>query len=234
MRLARGSGPPLAAVILSAAILTILAYAIFPIPPSSSGPSSSLLSSLPPLPFIILTVLLWTLASLSVIFFRDPERAVGEGIVSPADGKVCRVSSGPGGTIISIFMNIHNVHVNRAPMDGVITHTRHSPGGHVPAFTKDSERNERYRTVIRGSIGDVEVIQIAGTLARRIVPFVSEGEEVKKGQRIGMIRFGSRVDIILPPEVVSAVKEGSRVLAGTSSIAHVPSAAGREGGRGGD
>ena len=156
-----------------------------------------------------------------LIFFRDPERKIPpEGIVSPADGVVKFVEYRDNRVRIGIFMNIYDVHVNRAPISGKIEDIRHVFGSYIPAFKKDSERNERTYITMETSIGRVEVVQIAGALVRRIVRYVSEGDEVKKGQRIGMIRFGSRVDVILPSDRVKIIaEEGDRVKAGESVIA---------------
>jgi len=154
-------------------------------------------------------------------FFRDPEREIGEGIVSPADGKVRKVGTIGGRTFISIFMNVHNVHVNRAPMDGTIRRIEHISGGFVPAFKKGSDRNERVKMTIGGKSGVFEVVQIAGTVARRIVPYRCVGDKLEKGERFGLIRFGSRVDLVfvLPRGYDVKVKEGDKVLAGSTTLA---------------
>ncbi len=156
-----------------------------------------------------------------LLFFRDPERvAPTEGIVSPADGVVKHIKNDGGAVRIAVFMNVHNVHVNRAPMDGRITDIRHVFGGYLPAFKKESERNERTYITMDTEIGRIEIVQIAGAMVRRIVTYVREGDEVRKGQRIGMIRFGSRVDLILPGKKVKVmVKLGDKVKAGESVIA---------------
>jgi len=156
-----------------------------------------------------------------LFFFRDPEREIPpEGIVSPADGVVRFIEDDGKNTRIGVFMNIHDVHVNRAPISGRVVDIRHVFGSYIPAFKKDSERNERTYMTIESPIGNVEVVQIAGALVRRIVTYVNEGDFVKKGERIGMIRFGSRVDVILPSDRVKVIAEkGDRVKAGESVIA---------------
>jgi len=153
-----------------------------------------------------------------IIFFRDPERTPcgDEGdAVSPADGKVISIQH----RTVCIFMNIHNVHVNRAPLGGMVTHIDYKPGGYIPAFNKDSEVNERNHVLIETDSGILELTQIAGVLTRRIVSYISEGTRVKRGERIGMIRFGSRVDVTLPEGYVFTVKLNDNVKAGETIIA---------------
>lgn len=151
-------------------------------------------------------------------FFRDPERTTkicDHCLFSAADGKVIDVSNGK----VCVFMNIHNVHVNRSPISGTVRSIEHKKGGHIPAFNKDSERNERTVTVIESVHGNVEVTQIAGVLVRRIVSYLQEGGEVVSGQKIGMIRFGSRVDVTIPSNFELLCKVGDRVYAGETIIA---------------
>lgn len=153
-------------------------------------------------------------------FFRDPERPIGEGVVSPADGVVTEVREGEdGGSVVVVFMNVHNVHVNRAPFMGKVIKRSHQPGSHLPAWSKDSERNERMTWDLDTAHGPIRVVQVAGLLARRIVPYAKEGQFLKKGERIGIIRLGSRVDVHLPPGVEAAVKPGDRLLAGSTTLA---------------
>jgi phosphatidylserine decarboxylase len=144
-----------------------------------------------------------------LLFFRDPKRFIGEGIVSPADGKVSEARSRNGRAFVSIFMNVHNVHVNRAPLAGTVMEVKHIPGGYVPAFNKEAENNERVIARLGTARGTVIITQIAGTVARRIVPYLSAGDRVEKGDRIGLIRFGSRVDMsfTLPGNMELKVKE---------------------------
>jgi len=160
---------------------------------------------------IILTLLI-------IIFFRDPERTTSgddDDIVSPADGTVIRVRD----RTIYIFMNVHNVHVNRSPLAGTVTHIDYKPGGFIPAFNKDSDVNERNHVVIKSDYGILELTQIAGVLTRRIVSYISEGSHVDRGERIGMIRFGSRVDVVIPEGYGFIVKKGDKVKAGETIIA---------------
>ncbi|MCL2554723.1 MAG: phosphatidylserine decarboxylase [Actinomycetia bacterium] len=153
-------------------------------------------------------------------FFRDPEREITEGrVVSPADGVVQSIMPWKDGrTRVAIFMSPLNVHVNRAPLSGTVASVEHIPGGYVPAFNKESENNERVVWHFDTEIGDVEVIQIAGAVARRIVPYVPRGCKVEQGERIGLIRFGSRVDVYLPEGVEPAVEVGQTTTAGVTRL----------------
>ncbi|MFD9947484.1 phosphatidylserine decarboxylase [Nonomuraea sp. NPDC059023] len=161
------------------------------------------------------------LAGLMLWFFRDPERKLGQGrLLSPADGVVQSIHPWPDGrTRVSIFMNPLNVHVNRAPCTGTVTSLAHIPGGYLPAFDKDSDRNERVVWHLRTDLGDVEFAQIAGAVARRVVPYVNAGEVVRQGDRIGLIRFGSRVDVYLPEGLTPAVSVRQRTRAGQTPLA---------------
>ncbi|MEA3199713.1 MAG: phosphatidylserine decarboxylase [Thermoplasmata archaeon] len=164
----------------------------------------------------------FALAILMLNFFRDPERAAGAGLVAPADGVVQSIDEWEDGrTRVAIFMNPFNVHVNRAPLDAVVGSVEHVAGGFVPAFDKESERNERVVWHFETAAGDVEVIQIAGAVARRIVPYLAKGDKVRKGERFGMIRLGSRVDTFLPPGVAPAVKLGEITVAGETTLARL-------------
>jgi len=154
-----------------------------------------------------------------LVFFRDPERLSEShdptDVVSPADGRVLKIQDNK----LSIFMNIHNVHVNRSPVDGEVVDVQYHKGGRVPAFFKDSDRNERNMITIHTRIGNVIVTQISGAVIRRIVCYVKQNEMVTRGQRIGMIRFGSRVDVVLPLNYSFIVSTGQKVKAGETTIA---------------
>jgi phosphatidylserine decarboxylase len=171
-------------------------------------------------------------------FFRDPDRQtpVREGlVVSPADGLVQSVSAavpppelGLGDMAlprVSVFMNVFDVHVNRIPVDGTIRRIAYVAGAFVNAsLDKASEANERNGLVLERADGrTLGVVQIAGLVARRIVCWVSEGERVRAGQRLGMIRFGSRVDVYLPAGVAPLVGPGQRMIAGETVIADLSS-----------
>ncbi len=155
--------------------------------------------------------------SLFVIFFhRDPDRSPrGDGMVSPADGRV--VLAGP--DKIAIFMGPYDVHVNRSPMNGLVKSTLFTAGGHYPAFLKIASNNQQNRIVIETDAGEIEVSQIAGAIARRIACYVNPGDRIVRGQRIGMIHFGSRVEVTIPRGYRHCVNLGDKVRAGESIIA---------------
>ena len=165
-------------------------------------------------------------------FFRDPERSVPtvEGaVVSPADGKVTDVSpvelNGEPCTRISIFLNVFNVHVNRSPIGGVIsdvTYKRGKFGNAMGAISADE--NEQNIVTVRGAVGTVVFKQIAGLLARRIVFTKRVGDLVACGERVGLIKFGSRVDVVLPAAAEVKVRVGDHVAGGSSLLAidHAP------------
>ncbi|GAB6184349.1 phosphatidylserine decarboxylase family protein [Thermodesulfovibrio hydrogeniphilus] len=162
-------------------------------------------------------------------FFRDPERIPPSDtgvVVSPADGKVILIRQGSKGlcphshTEISIFMSPLDVHVNRAPFDGKIKEIVYTPGKFFSAFKERAYReNENIKITLATQYGDIIVRQVAGFIARRAVCWVKEGTEIKKGERFGMIKFSSRVDICLPSEFKITIKEGDKVKAGESIIA---------------
>lgn len=156
-------------------------------------------------------------------FFRDPERVPGEGrLISPADGVVQSIDPWPDGrTRVAIFMSPLNVHVNRAPAAGTVLSVEHVPGGFVPAFNKDSDQNERVVWHFDTVLGDIEMVQIAGAVARRIVPYLFAGAKVVQGERVGLIRFGSRVDVYLPEGIRPAVTVGTKTVAGVTRLDHV-------------
>lgn len=153
-----------------------------------------------------------------VCVFRDPKRIIGRGIVSPADGTVRDVDREKG--LVSIYLALRNVHVTRSPVDGKIEGAVHKPGKHTPAFAKGTPSNERLELSITSGLGDVSVIEMTGAIARRIVPYVGAGESVGKGTKLSLIRFGSRVDVFLPPQSVKiTVEKGQRLRAGVTCIA---------------
>ena len=164
-----------------------------------------------------------------LMFFRDPERAIGTGLVAVADGKIQFIQEVHDKDIgesiqIATFMNVYNVHVNRMPIEGTIRNITHIPGGNLPAFKKESERNERVVTLIESSVGLIKVIQIAGALAKRIVWYGKKDQQLMKGQRFGMIKLGSRVDIIIPKHMKQHIKVeiGDSVCAGVDTICDLP------------
>lgn len=165
------------------------------------------------------------LAAFCLYFFRDPERTVplGHVCVSPADGKVVQLRREPDGRMrISIFLSIFDVHVNRMPISGRVRSVRYSRGSfHLAHLDSASVENEQNMLVIDDAGGDgaVEVRQIAGLIARRIVCRRKEGDFVHKGERFGLIKFGSRVDILLGDEWDIAVRLGDKVSGGATILA---------------
>jgi phosphatidylserine decarboxylase len=182
----------------------------------------------PPLGWVGTVATLWC-----AYFFRDPPRVtpLADGlVVAPADGRVSQVTAavpppelalGPAALArVSIFMSVFDCHVNRSPIGGRVERMAYRAGKFLNAdLDKASEDNERNCLLVAGAHGRVGVVQIAGLIARRIVPFVREGEEVGAGERIGMIRFGSRVDVYLPEGVWPLVSEGQTAIAGETVIA---------------
>lgn len=165
----------------------------------------------------------------SLNFFRDPDRTIPKGeniIVSPADGKVLLIKEVlPNRFIdepswqISVFMSPLNVHVNRIPIDGKVAYVKYVEGEYLVAYhDKADERNERSEIGIESSHGKVFFTQVAGYVARRIVYELKEGDNVKMGDRFGMIKFGSRVDVIVPKKWNIKVKEGDIVKAGETIL----------------
>ena len=156
----------------------------------------------------------------SLWFYRDPKRVADwsdDNMFSPADGKIIDIR----GRKVCIFMNVQNVHVNRVPIAGKIKKIEYRKGGYLPAFYKDSRRNERSRITLETKYGDVEVTQIAGALVRRIVLYFEKGDVLSQGERFGMIRFGSRVDVTVPDSFQLLCKKGDKVKAGKSLIAKI-------------
>ncbi|AUX09186.1 phosphatidylserine decarboxylase [Halalkaliarchaeum desulfuricum] len=155
-------------------------------------------------------------------FHRDPPRdPPGGGFVSPADGRVSVLRTEGDRVRVGVFLNVTDVHVCRAPAEGVVEALEHRAGAHRPAFSKGSERNER----VDVDCGDYEVSLIAGAFARRIHPYVESGDRLRRGERVGHVSFGSRADVLLPPEVDREdvrVRKGDRVRAGETVIAPGP------------
>ena len=186
--------------------------------------------ALPPILLAVPALLVSPLLALALVgvgyfaiaFFRDPDRTPPTaGIVAPADGRVSVVRREGDRIRVGVFMNVTDVHVNRAPAPGRVEDVTHRPGAHRPAFSKDSERNER----VDIDCGDYEVSLIAGAFARRIFPYVEAGDELERGERIGHIAFGSRADVLLPADCDEAdlrVAEGDRVRAGETLVAERP------------
>src|SRR5579862_1423934 len=170
------------------------------------------------------------LAAFYLWFFRDPKRKIptGDGlIVSPADGVVtetARIETAEGPRQrISIFLSVFDVHVNRSPIAGEITSVRYQTGKFLNAMNQEcADRNEQNIVTVRGEGMEIVFKQIAGLIARRIIFNQREGDRIERGQRVGLIKFGSRTDIILPAEAEIRVKTGERVKGGSSIIAEMP------------
>ncbi len=187
-----------------------------------------------PLFFIGLVITVWM-----IYFFRDPPRLTPVDdslVISPADGHVSSVGPAepppelgmaPGEWVrISVFMNVFDCHVNRAPLPGRIARIAYKPGKFLSAdLDKASEQNERNGFLLETAHGPVGVVQIAGLVARRIVPFAREEQTVAAGERIGMIRFGSRVDVYLPQGIALKVGVGQTAIAGETVLAEFGPAA---------
>jgi phosphatidylserine decarboxylase len=198
------------------------------------------------LPFVVAAAVLywfdrpgWAIAALVIgllvlLFFRDPTRRY-EGdagvVLAPADGLITRVDSlldpeiGPGRYHrIVTFLSVFDVHVQKAPAAGEVIASRYAPGRKVAAFREDAgEVNEKHLTVIRRQNGDIlGARQIAGLLARRVVCYLKEGDHVHRGQPMGLIKFGSRVDLLVPESYQVLVKKGDRVKNGATPMAAPP------------
>ena len=173
--------------------------------------------------FTPIGIVLFCLGLFVGFFFRDPERRIPDepdAIVSPADGKIVRIDADDKGSMVCIFLSVFDVHVNRAPIGGVITRRDHQRGSFLVAYDdRASVENERLELCISGD-RELTFRLIAGIVARRIVVWKQQGDRVEKGDRIGLIRFGSRVDILLPSGCEVGVKEGDRVSGGSSILAY--------------
>ncbi len=175
----------------------------------------------------------WLVALFVLQFFRDPPREVpqGEGLVlAPADGRIVQVGAarddylGRDAVKVSVFMNVFNVHSNRSPVDGTVENVWYFPGKFVNAdLDKASTDNERNAVHLRTASGaDVTSVQVAGLIARRILCYVGKGDRLARGERYGFIRFGSRVDVYLPPGSTPRVAIGDKVSATSTVIARLP------------
>ncbi len=166
---------------------------------------------------------LFLVAAFCLYFFRDPDREIppGDVAVSPADGKVVAVAAeGPQLTRVSVFLNIFDVHVNRSPVAGRIAKVAYQRGKFLVASREAaSSQNEQNLVVVEGNGSEVAFKQIAGLIARRIVFWKQPGDIVATGERVGLIKFGSRVDVLLGPEWQIEVQTGMRVRAGSSVLA---------------
>lgn len=160
------------------------------------------------------------------LFFRDPERAIPPGedlVVSPADGRVVEVVAARDGGRIAIFLSLFNVHVNRSPVSGKVLAVTYKTGSFRPAFAGEAgTQNEKNTLDLEGPGGLFAVSQIAGLVARRIRCFKQAGDDVRRGERIGYIAFGSRTELSLPPGAEITVKVGDRVKGAETVVARLP------------
>ena len=191
----------------------------------------TVLSGLLGYPLITLVLLVTT--TFVLMFFRDPERTTPEiarGVISPADGKIIIVEKTRDARFsdeellkISIFMNVFNVHVNRIPFSGSVLKVHHVPGSFLAADSEKAHLNNEYCAVkiFSSDRREITMVQIAGLIARRIICRLEPGDQVKRGERFGLIRFGSRVDLYLPHQSNPAVKVGDKVVAGESLLAYL-------------
>lgn len=181
----------------------------------------------------LLAIVITVLALWVAYFFRDPERTGERGasiVVAPADGKLIMITEvdepafvGGRATRLSIFMNVFNVHVNRYPVDGTVQYVHYNKGKFLNAAAeKSSLENEQSSVGIESGPYRILVRQIAGLVARRIVTYSQKGQHVKQGDRMGIIRFGSRVDVFLPADAKLKVELGTLTTAGTTVLAELP------------
>jgi len=177
---------------------------------------------------IILYAILGSLFLFCLNFFRDPVRSIPSEksiVVAPADGKVVKIeyindsNIGESSQLVSIFLNVFNVHVNRVPIDGLVESVERKQGRFLAAFNHiASDENEQVITIINNESGKYKIKQIAGLIARRILCYAKEDMKLNKGDRLGFIRFGSRTDIIMPKQITIKVEVGQKVIGGETII----------------
>jgi phosphatidylserine decarboxylase len=175
--------------------------------------------------FLYVAAFLFVITLFMAFFFRDPKRVPPSDpdvVVSPADGRVTRIEQNDSGNVISIFLSPLDVHINRSPIPGKIVDMIYSPGKFLMATNeKASLVNEQNALTIQGEKITVVCKQIAGILARRVVCWKGKGDNLRLGERFGMIKFSSRTDVLLPRNVQIMVKEGQRVRGGTTVIGRI-------------
>ena len=177
-----------------------------------------------------LSIPVFILAAFVAYFFRDPDRTPPEDPrlwVSPADGKVVYVgpeADGGGRVQVSIFLNIFDVHINRSPLSGTITNVRYTPGRFLPAYRAEASSQNEQNEMELTDEGSLKIVvrQIAGVVARRIVFSKKKDQHLERGERFGLIQFGSRVDVLMPPGTRVLLSEGEHVKGGESAMAERP------------
>ena len=217
MRIARGGG-----VFIVGALVPLLAAWPPLWPDSSMAP-------------VLLAGIGTGLLMLFLWFFRDPERGPAAPLgyaaaTAPADGRVLSIREEPEGCRIVVFLSLFDVHVTRSPLAGRVLSLRRAGGGGLPAFHRLAGGNARVVTEVQTADGAMTVTQITGLFTRRIVPYLSPGEDLARGARLGLIRFGSRVEVTLPAGYRSEVRVGDRIAAGRTVIA-LPAGEAAEAGR---
>ena len=180
---------------------------------------------------LVVTVILLVLPVAVALFFRDPDRTIPAApdlVLSPADGKVmyagpARVAEAPAGTWlqVTVFLSLLDVHINRTPVGGRVVTINHVPGAFLAAFREDAHRNEHSEIWLDHDGVSIVVRQVVGLLARRVVTRLTPGQTLRAGERIGLMKFGSRMDVFLPTSATLAVSEGDRVVAGETVIARL-------------
>jgi phosphatidylserine decarboxylase len=176
--------------------------------------------------FAYIATVFFFLGMAIMLFFRDPDRKTPEGeklILSPADGRVIKIDEINGRPLLSIFLSIFDIHVNRAPVSGKVKFLEFHPGKFYSAFkNKAMTENQKNEIEIETSTGIVKMYQVSGSIARRTIFYKKIGDDLKAGQRVGLIRFGSRVDLILPAGSKIDVKLRQRVVGGKTVIGALP------------
>jgi len=175
--------------------------------------------------FYILAILSFIFGLFSVFFFRDPVRQVPSPksfIISPADGKVMEITSDRGFTVVRIFLSVFNVHLQRSPVSGEVVSVEYKKGKFLPAMDKMAHsENEQNIIIIKNANGFFEVKQIAGIIARRIICYVRPGQIINVGDKIGLIRFGSQVDIHMPSSASINIHIGDKVVGAKTVIGEI-------------
>ena len=177
-------------------------------------------------PFVYVSTVFFFLALVIMLFFRDPKRRVPEGeklILAPADGRIIKCDNASGSASLSIFLSIFNVHVNRSPVSGRVKAVNFRRGKFLAAFKDKAQwANQRNEIEIETASGTVEMHQVSGSIARRTIFKPEKGQVLKAGERVGIIRFGSRVDLVMPEGSQLNVRLKQKVIAGETILGRLP------------